>query len=131
MTLQRPAFSLQGVQLEVDPALEQPSTDSEVRWPHSAALRYLLLCGLNFLHDACTDECTIRIEPEGESGLLLRSVPGAVEGGHGGMPESSVVHWAPRRLAIDAVALQSLADDLNYDVEVSGEEQVRISLLER
>ena len=130
VTLQRPAFSLQGIQLEMDPRLEEPTTDTEARWPQSAALRYLLLCGLNYLHDACTDECTIRIEPEGESGLLLRAMPSVVEGGHSGMPESSVVHWAPRRLAIDAVALQNLADDLGYHVEASGEEVVRISLSE-
>lgn len=131
VALLRPAFSLQSVQLEMDPKLEQPTADTEERWPNAAALRYLLLCGLNYLHDACTDEGTIRIEPEGENGLLLRTMPSVVEGGHNGMPESTVVHWAPRRLAIDAVALQSLADDLGYEVEANGEEAVRISLSQR
>jgi len=129
--LLRPAFSLQGVQLEVDAALEQPAADAGPRWPRAAALRYLLLCGLNYLHDACTDECTIRIEPDGESALLLRTVPGVAVAGQPGMPESAVVHCAPRRLAIDAVALQSLADDLGYEVQASGEESVRLSLVER
>ncbi|MFC5607452.1 hypothetical protein [Variovorax soli] len=131
VALLRPAFSLQDVQLEMDAALEQPTSDTEERFPRAAALRYLLLCGLNYLHDACTDECTIRIEPQGRSGLLLRTMPGVVEGGHDGMPESAVVHCAPRRLAIDAVALQNLADDLGYEVQVDGEEWVRISLIER
>lgn len=129
--LLRPAFSLQDIQLEVDAALEQPTSDTEERFSRAAALRYLLLCGLNYLHDASTEECTIRIEPQGRSGLLLRAVPGMVEGGHDGMPESAVVHCAPRRLAIDAVALQNLADDLGYEVQVDGEESVRISLIER
>ena len=47
------------------------------------------------------------------------------------MPESAVVHCAPRRLAIDAVALQNLADDLGYEVQAIGEEAVRMSLVER
>ena len=131
VALLRPAFSLQDIQLEMDAALEQPTADTEERLPRAAALRYLLLCGLNYLHDACSDECTIRIEPHGHGGLLLRTLPGAVEGGHDGMPESAVVHCAPRRLAIDAVALQNLADDLGYEVQAKGEESVRISLIER
>ncbi|HEY1228773.1 MAG TPA: hypothetical protein VGF26_15775 [Ramlibacter sp.] len=131
VTLLRPAFSLQGIQLETEESLEQPAADNEKQLPRAAALRYLLLCGLNYLHDACTDECTIRIEPDGERALLLRTVPSVVEAGHEGMPESAVVHCAPRRLAIDAVALQSLADDLGYAIQVNGEESVRISLVER
>ena len=131
VALLRPAFSLQGIQLEMDAALEQPTADTEELLPRAAALRYLLLCGLNYLHDACTEDCIIRIEPEGARGLLLRVVPAEVEGGHDGMPESAVVHCAPRRLAIDAVALQNLADDLGYEVQANGEELVRISLVER
>lgn len=131
VALLRPAFSLQDIQLEMEDALELPTADTEERLPRAAALRYLLLGGLNYLHDACTDECTIRIETDGRGGLFLRTMPGMVEGGHDGMPESAVVHCAPRRLAIDAVALQNLADDLGYEVQVDGEEWVRISLIER
>lgn len=131
VTLLRPAFSLQGIQLEADGTFEQPAGSSEKKLPRGAALRYLLLCGLNYLHDAATETCTIRIEPEGEAGLLLRTMPSAVEGSHEGMPESAVAHCAPRRLAIDAVALQSLADDLGYEIHANGEESVRMSLLER
>ncbi|MBS0450522.1 MAG: hypothetical protein JSS14_04365 [Proteobacteria bacterium] len=131
VALLRPAFSLQGIQLEMDATLEEPTADTEERLPRASALRYLLLCGLNFIHDACTDECIIRIEPEGEHGLVLHTVPSLDGGVHDGMPESTVVHCAPRRLAIDAVALQNLADDLGYEVHADSEASVRVSLIER
>jgi len=133
VTLLRPAFSLQGVQIEVAAGLEAPTREDEPRWPRAAALRYLLLCGLNHLHDACPDDepAVIQVQAEGEDGLLLRmsaARQGALNGN--GMPEAAVVHRAPRRLAIDAVALQSLADDLGYQVEVGGDNTVRLRLSE-
>lgn len=133
VTLLRPAFSLQGVQIEVEPELEEPPREGETSWPRAAALRYLLLCGLNYLHDASPDHepTVIHIESEGQDGLLLRlraAKQGALNGN--GMPEAAVVHRAPRRLAIDAVALQSLADDLGYQVEVTGENTVHLRLAE-
>ena len=128
VALLRPAFSLHGVQLKLAPELEEPVSADEPRWPHAAALRYLLLCGLNYLHDASTENSSIRIEPEGDDAVLLRMTTNHDEPGRNGMPDAAVVHRAPRRLAIDAVALQSLADDLGYEIEVSEERAVRISL---
>lgn len=108
--LMRAAFDMHGIALEVDPALE-PRAD-EVRRPQGAALRYLLLGALGYLHDGETDTGAIRIEPQGEHGLCLRGTPRASSGA------SPVLdaHRAPRALAIDAIALQSLADDLGYAV---------------
>ncbi|WP_093381762.1 hypothetical protein [Variovorax sp. OV329] len=130
VSLLRPAFSLQGVQLDVAPELEQPTADDEPRWPRAAALRYLLLCGLNYLHDASPEEPTvISIAPEAEDGLLLRMGPaphGELNGN--AMSEAAVVHRAPRALAIDAVALQGLADDLGYEISVGDDSTVRIRL---
>lgn len=129
VSLLRPAFSLQGVQLEVAPELEEPTRDDEPQRPQAAALRYLLLCGLNYLHDASPDQgCCIRIDPVGDDSLMLRMQPISGDGVMNGMPEATVVHRAPRSLAIDAVALQGLADDLGFEVEVGGEGTVRLSL---
>lgn len=130
VTLLRPAFSLQGVQLDVAGELEAPTSEDETRWPQAAALRYLLLCGLNYLHDAASEGSTIRIDPLGENALVLSMRPGDSAGGQPGvgLPEAAVVHRAPRSLAIDAIALQSLADDLGYDIEVDNEGAVRIAL---
>lgn len=108
--LMRAAFDMHGIALEIDPALA-PRED-EPRRPQGAALRYLLLGALGYLHDGETDTGAIRIEPRGDHGLCLRGTPRASSGA------SPVLdaHRAPRALAIDAIALQSLADDLGYAV---------------
>jgi len=128
--LLRPAFSLQGVHLEIAAALGvAPDSDGdEPRWPRAAALRYLLLCGLNYLHDASPASATIHVEPEGEDGLLLRMTATPSNGDANAPLEGAALHRAPRSLAIDAVALQSLADDLGYEIEVDGESNVRMRL---
>ena len=127
--LLRPAFSLQGVQLEISPELEMaPEHEDAQHWPRAAALRYLLLCGLNYLHDASPDNAVIHIEPAGEDGLLLRMAATAGEGGGPAVLEGAALHRAPRSLAIDTIALQNLADDLGYEIEVDGESSVWMRL---
>jgi hypothetical protein len=43
-------------------------------------------------------------------------------------PAVGAAHRAPRKLAIDAVALQGLADDLGYEVTIDGGDTVRFAL---
>lgn len=128
VALLRPAFSLHQLRLEVGAGLA--ARDGEAHWPRAAALRYLLLCGLSYLHDASPTGGSIAIEADGADALVLRS---AARAGNAALEEDSTkVHRAPRRLAIDAVALQSLADDLGYEVTVSEDgSTVRFRLAER
>ncbi len=119
--LMRSAFDLHGVSLEVDAALD-PQED-EHRWPAAAALRYLFLGALGYLHDGADEAGAIRIEPDGANALRLQ----AVKRDPGTSPSVLDAHRAPRALAIDAVALQSLADDLGYAVTLDGD-SVRLVL---
>lgn len=133
--LMRGAFSLNGVNIEVDPSLDPPSltpapaTDSaampsaEQSWPNGAALRYLFLGALAHLHDTVDDVGTIAVSADGANALQLTAAVRQQE------REDRVVdaHRAPRALAIDAIAMQSLADDLGYAVTV-GPDAVRLVL---
>jgi hypothetical protein len=123
VSLLRPAFDLHGVQLQVDPALEVE--DAGPPLPRGGALRYLLLCAMCYLHDLEQGRRCIHISGPEAGVLLLRREPR--EDGIDG-PDGSV-NPAPRQLAIDAVALQSLADDLGYEVTHDDESgQVRMAL---
>ena len=115
VALLRPAFSLHEVRLEIGASLDWLD-DDEPRWPRAAALRYLLLCGLSYLHDASPAGGVIRIDAQGADALVLQA---AAREGEAVAQDNAAEHRAPRRLAIDAVALQSLADDLGYEVTVS------------
>jgi hypothetical protein len=108
--LMRAAFDMHGISLDVDPALA--SGTDETRWPQGAALRYLFLGALGYLHDGETETGAIRIEPRGDDALCLIGTPRA----SGATSPVLDAHRAPRALAIDAIALQSLADDLGYTV---------------
>lgn len=111
--LMRAAFDLHGTALEVDPALA--AMREEAMFENGAALRYLLLGALGYLHDSLDNAGTIAIAPDGADALQL-SVAARP-------PKSSDrvmhAHRAPRALAIDAIALQSLADDLGYALTVA------------
>ncbi|RZL63611.1 MAG: hypothetical protein EOP81_12085 [Variovorax sp.] len=117
--LMRAAFDMQGIAIEIDPELapadEANAADAgEVRWQETASLRYLLLGALGYLHDSDDAVGVITVSPDGTDGLLLRSAPS--EASRTGDVDMAL-HRAPRALAIDAVALQCLADDLGYTLD--------------
>lgn len=122
MTLMRSAFDLHGVTLEVDEALAAPQ-DDEPRWPNAAALRYLFLGALGYLHDGVDEVGTICIEPDGADALRLRALVREAGGANAVLD----AHRAPRALAIDTVALQNLAEDLGYAVVLDAD-TVRLAL---
>lgn len=122
--LLRAAFDMLGVQLDVDPALQRD--DDDTLWPRGAALRYMLLAGLSYLHDSATECGAVRIEADGDAGLKLICQQRPAE--ETGTQRDGTAHRAPRKLAIDAIALQSLADDLGYDVTLERAEVVRLPL---
>ncbi|WP_418124906.1 hypothetical protein ABL849_07445 [Variovorax sp. 375MFSha3.1] len=124
VTLMRSAFDLHGVSLETDESLT-PS-DDEHRWPAAAALRYLFLGAMGYLHDGADEAGTIRIEADGANALRLTALPREP-----GATEAVLdAHRAPRALAIDAVALQNLAEDLGYAVALDAA-SVRLVLATR
>ncbi len=107
-SLMRTAFDLQNIRLDVDEALVADG-DGDPRWPSGAALRYLLLGAMGFLQDSVPNVATIRIAPDGGYGIQLSAVAGVTD-----EADAMAAHRAPRKLAIDVIALQSLADDLGY-----------------
>lgn len=121
VNLMRSAFDLHGVTLDVDAALD-PQED-EARWPAAAALRYLFLGALGYLHDSAAEAGAIRVEPVGSDALRFVAVPREA----GGANPVLDAHRAPRALAIDAVALQNLAEDMGYAIALEGE-SVRFAL---
>jgi len=119
--LMRAAFDLHGVTLDVAESLAVH--EDEKRWPAAAALRYLFLGALGYLHDGVPEAGAIFIEADGEDGLRFSALPRESQAGNPVLD----AHRAPRALAIDAVALQSLADDLGYRIAVD-RDSVRFSL---
>jgi hypothetical protein len=119
--LMRVAFDLHSIAIHVDEALG--STEGESCFACGAALRYMFLGALGYLHDSVPEVGQIRIEADGDAALRFVAGPGASE------PADPVAgaHRAPRALAIDAVALQALAEGLGCPVSVAGAE-VRLSL---
>ncbi|MDM0004271.1 hypothetical protein QTI51_02165 [Variovorax sp. J22G73] len=127
--LMRSAFDLHGVSLDTDAALDpqEPQDEQhkehkereeqeEHRWPSAAALRYLFLGALGYLHDSAAEAGSIRIEADGANALRLQAVPREPGTTHAVLD----AHRAPRALAIDAVAMQNLAEDLGYAVTLDG-----------
>ena len=121
VNLMRAAFDLHGVMLDVDASLDP--LEEEPRWPAAAALRYLFLGALGYLHDGAAEAGTIRIEPDGADALRLVAVLREA----GSVNPVLDAHRAPRALAIDAVALQNLAEDMGYAIALEGD-SVRLSL---
>jgi len=110
--LMRVAFELHGIGLLV--AEELSPDEGEPRFPAGAALRYMVLGALGYLHDTAPNLGEICIEADGDDALRLSARSGETE------PADPLagVHRAPRALAIDAIALQSLAEGLGYAVSV-------------
>lgn len=127
--LMRAAFDLNGVTIEIDASLEPTSLDGETsapeepRWPNGAALRYLFLGALAHLHDTVDDVGSIAVSADGVNALQLTAAVRPPERAD----RVADAHRAPRALAIDAIAMQSLADDLGYAVTV-GPDTVRLVL---
>jgi hypothetical protein len=114
--LMRVPFDLHGISMAIGDALAP--REGEPRFAAGAALRYLALGALGYLHDSVPDVGAIRIDADGDDGLHFSA------GGRNTESADPVAgaHRAPRALAIDAVALQALADGLGYEVMVDGAE---------
>ena len=82
--LLQPLWALEGVAVEVDAALkpgagvaqsDAPNArTAELRWPRQAALRYLLLAALCYVHDRRPGLATIRVVPDRHDALQLQGV---------------------------------------------------------
>lgn len=112
--LLRTPFELSGIALRIDDVLQAPAGDEAVL-PNAAALRYLLLGALSHLHDCVDGLKSIHLEADGADALRIRATAGGKVDAPG---EAADAQRAPRALAIDAVALLSLADDLGYRVAI-------------
>lgn len=120
--LMRAAFDLHGTSLDVESALA--AKPEEALFRNGAALRYLLLGALGYLNDSLEDAGVIAITADGPDALQLTAATR-----HPGNNDRVLdAHRAPRALAIDAIALQSLADDLGYALTVAPD-AVRFALV--
>ncbi|MDM0109027.1 hypothetical protein QTH97_29070 [Variovorax sp. J22R24] len=120
--LMRVAFDLNGVALHVGEDLSPE--EGEPNFPAAAALRYMFLGALGYLHDCVPNVGAIDVEAQGADGLRFSATPGEPSAAD---PVAGA-HRAPRALAIDAIALQSLADGLGYEVAVEPQ-AVRFALV--
>jgi hypothetical protein len=105
--------------------MPEPQED-EQRWPAAAALRYLFLGALGYLHDGEAEPGAIRVEPDGADALRLVALPREP----GSVNPVLDAHRAPRALAIDAIALQNLAEDMGYAIALA-RDSVRFALAAR
>lgn len=119
VSLMRAAFELNGIVLRVAPELAPEDDDKVARWNDTVGLRYLLLgalCHLHDSHDALDSGGIIELTAVEDWGVRLQAgaKPPAPS------PEAATAafapHRAPRHLAIDAVSLQALAEDLGHAV---------------
>ncbi len=117
--LLRPLWHLEGVDIEVEPALEQ-SIDAgagtralEPSWPRQAALRYLLLAALCYVHDRRGGLTAIRVTADRHDALQLQSLCRS-DGKLPSAPSTCMAEPQPIPLCIDAAALACLATDLGY-----------------
>lgn len=121
VALMRGAFELDGIALQAHDALAP--RDGEPLFVDAAALRYMVLGVLGHLHDAPAPLRAVRIEADGVAALRFVAERGDPDAGDAVIASVR----APRRLAIDAVALQALADGLGYPVQVTPQ-AVRLGL---
>jgi len=120
--LMRAAFELHGIHLRIGDALSP--AEGESRFPAAAALRYMVLGALGFLHDSTEHLGAVDVGADGAEALRFKAICGTSEAAD---PLKGALR-APRALAIDAIALQALADGLGYAVEVE-RDAVRLSLM--
>ncbi len=119
--LMRTAFELHGIGLHVSEELA--AQDGEPRFAAAAALRYMVLGALGYLHDTTLRLGALHVDADGVDALRFTATPGASEAAD---PMAGALR-APRALAIDAIALQALADGLGYAVAVE-RETLRLAL---
>ncbi|RYF83794.1 MAG: hypothetical protein EOO29_01990 [Comamonadaceae bacterium] len=127
-SLMRAAFELNGIALQIEPGLapadDPTEPESAPRWPDAVGLRYLLLgalCHLHDAHDTLEAGGHISVAPVEDWGVRMQAHPrAAAQAGEAG-PAAFSAHRAPRHLAIDAVSLQALADDLGHAVTLAPE----------
>ena len=124
-SLMRAAYELNGIRLEVDEALTAGAED-EPLFPEGASLRYMVLGALGFLHDTTEQLGAIHVAADGPDGLRFEATRGKHPVADPAPPMAGALR-APRKLAIDAIALQALADGLGYAVAIEGD-TVRLSL---
>ena len=110
--LMRAAFDLRGISLRVGD--EFSPSEGEPRFPNGAALLYMFLGALGYLNDNAEHADAICIEAEGVDTLRFSARLG--ETPITDPPDDA--DGAPRALAIDAVALQLLADGLGYATSI-------------
>lgn len=137
-SLMRAAFELNGIAFQVEPGLAEPHRESEsdtapagaaqpggaTPWPDAVGLRYLLLGALCHLHDAHATLETgghIALSAVEDWGLRLQAHPRPAPAASDVAVSAFAAHRAPRHLAIDAVSLQALADDLGHAVAFAPE----------
>lgn len=115
--LLRTPLEMAGVALEIDPALQPPNPGGP-QFGGAPALRYLLLGAICHLQDSTPGLQALRVEADGDDRLCVRArAGGEARGGNVPLPEAEPLR-APRRLAIDAVALLTLGEDLGYSVVI-------------
>ena len=132
VALLQPLADLQGLSIEVDPALRPPvqadgaghGPHAAPQWPGATALRYLVLASLCHLLDRRPAPGAVRIVAHGTDALRLLATARAA--GDDIWPPAEAV-LPPERLRIDAAALRCLADDLGRGLELT-EDTVRLSL---
>lgn len=124
VSLMRAAFELSGIVLQITPELAATEAGPAERWSDAVGLRYLLLgalCHLHDSHDALASQGHIELAPVEDWGVQVRALPRPAPASPEVAPPAFASHRAPRHLAIDAVSLQALAEDLGYAVTISPE----------
>lgn len=121
VALMRAAFELNGIVLQPAAAFAaaQEGEAEPPRWADAVGLRYLLLgalCHLHDFHDALESGGRILLSPVEDWGVSLQAGARPAAEASGTAPATFAAHRAPRHLAIDAVSLQALAEDLGHVV---------------
>ena len=125
-SLMRAAFELNGIALKVgsDLFLAEATDDPGARWPDAVGLRYLLLgalCHLHDAHDTLEAGGHIALAAVEDWGVRLQAHPRPPSTSDEAAVSTFAPLRAPRHLAIDAVSLQALADDLGHAVTLAPE----------
>ncbi|MBU2409418.1 MAG: hypothetical protein KKC79_12325 [Gammaproteobacteria bacterium] len=122
--LMRAAFELNGIGLLVGDGLGPQ--EGEPTFAEGAALRYLFLGALGYLNDCAPHLGAIQIEADGPDAIRFVALNGKSAPAD---PMAGALR-APRKLAVDAIALHALADDLGHELLIEPD-SVRIPLAQR